>query len=118
MYYTSLINDIVKKLNINIQKIDFQKPKELDRRKVKSKSFVMGIVDDYLNAKKYILEIPFNENILIYSSRDNEINNILNILNENKTESVVISHRYIKGGYIKDSILYDENDKISYLFNN
>ena len=57
--------------------MDLYKSEELNRKRVNSNSFVMGIVDDYLNAKKYILDIPFNENLLIYSSRENEINNFV-----------------------------------------
>ena len=117
LYYTSKIIDITDKLNIKTQSIDFEKPNETNRNKINKDGFTLGIVDDYLNAKKYILNIPFNENIFIYSTRDNEINNILNILNENKKESIIISNKYYEGEYICNSILYDEADKINYLFN-
>lgn len=117
MYYSSIILKTTEKLNIIPQVIDFQKPNEINRKEHKNDCFVMGIADDYLNAKKFIISIPFNENILIYSYRENEIFNLINTLNENKIESIIISHRVFKGGYIKDSILYDENEKISFIFN-
>ena len=117
MYYSSLIIETTNKLNINPQTIDFEKPKEITRNKYDNDSFILGIADDYLNARKYVLSVSFNENIFIYSYRENEINNFINTLNENRIESIIISHRLFKGGYIKDSILYDENEKITYIFN-
>ena len=116
-YYTSKIIEVSKRLNIAVQSIDFDKPKEINRKDYPCEKYIMGTLDDYLNAKKRIISIPLEENIYIYTQREEEINSIINTLNENKKEMIIISNKEYKGGYIKESILYDEKEKIDYLFN-
>lgn len=78
--------------------------------------FVLGQVDDYINNKYDFLTYDIKDNLLIYSSRKNEINSILNTLNENCRKTIVIASKHYEGSYICDSLLYDHKDDIDYLF--
>lgn len=95
--------------------ISFMPPKPIDR--IKTNSFVFGQIDDYINNISGLLSYKLSDTLLIYSSRKAEINSILNTLNENCIESIVISNNQYDGKYIKDSINYDNNEDIEYLFN-
>lgn len=119
-YIVSKILKCIEELDIKSNILEFDKPsnESIDslktKYKVDSNRLILGEIDDYLNAYKGILEVSKKENILIYSSRDNEINNILNQL-DNKT--VVIGQNRYFNRCICDSIKYDETDDLNYLFN-
>ena len=121
-YYTSKIIEACNILSISNKKIDYLKPTQLHRNELKNKyinnnQIIIGEIDDYLNARKGILEYKINENLLIYSSRNNEINNYINILKENERQTIVISNTKYESNYISDSILYEDDEDIKYLFN-
>ena len=121
LYYSKKIIETTKSLGINVSKLLFEKPKSLSRDLLINKygrtsGLVMGEIDDYLNAKNGILSYNLNENLLIYTNRKNEINNILNSLNENKKNTMIVSNKKYRGEYISDSILYEDDNDINYLF--
>ena len=98
--------------------IDFLPPVNKDRHRLtSSKCLSLGEIDDYINGKKGLLAYSIKDSLLIYSSRAHEINAILNTLNENKRHSIVIANDIYEGKYISDSITYDNNEDIDYLFN-
>ena len=117
-YLVKRINETSELLNIKNEKIEFNKPIPLSKKdlsvKYKCQSQIIGEIDDYLNAYKNVLCLPQNENIFIYSTRNKEINNILNNINR---RCVVIGSKIYKNKYISDSLLYEDNEDISYLFN-
>ena len=117
-YAANKIIETTKKMNIMISGIDFKKPSKkaiatLRSEYKKDGDLVFGQIDDYKNNYKDILAISALENIFIYSSRANEINNILNQLNR---KTIVIGSRKYKGKYICDTLLYEQIDDIKYLF--
>lgn len=120
-YYSKMIIDVTNKLKINTNEFEFEKPNEKYRKDLENiynsnNNMTLGEKDDYLNAHKDILNYSLDENILIYSSRNREINNILNITNENKLQTIIISNIRYKGEYISDSLLYEDEEDIKYLF--
>ena len=121
-YIAYKIIDESRKLNIHTNIFDFEKPKSLSTEELKDKyrinsSLILGEIDDYLNAYKNVLSYNLDDNLLIYSNRKKEINNILNTLNANKRQSIVISNNHYIGGFISDSLNYDDDEDIVYLFN-
>ena len=106
MIDTNIIN-FKKPIN---QKISVLKEKYKDNN---SKDLIIGEIDDYLRASNGLLKISDKENILVYSSRPNEINNFINNINR---QMIIIASKKYKGAYISDSILYDEVEDIDYLF--
>ncbi len=78
------------------------------------KDFIYGEKDDYLKAYKGPLVLNREDNIFIYSSRNKEVNNILNHLNR---RSIVIGKCRYKNKYISDSLLYEDQGDLLYLFN-
>ncbi len=118
---TSDLEKILKSIKRNKSErevLDYRLPKEKTVEELKKEynvneeGIILGEADDYLNATKRILVHSLNENALIYSSRVNELNGILNSLNNKNI--IVISNRKIKG--LSDSITYDDEDTIEYLF--
>lgn len=117
-YYCKKIIETCKKLEYERNIIDFIPPLTTSRKKLsESKCFIFGEIDDYHNCKKDLLAYDLKDNILIYSERRNEINSILNTLNEFERQSVVIGNTEYSNSYISDSILFDQIEDISYLFN-
>ncbi len=119
---TYIVGKIIKTcmdLMINGNTINFKKPLSQkinvlkEKYKDDSNDLIIGEIDDYLRASSGLLKINDRENILIYSSRPNEINNFINNINR---QMVVIASKRYKGAYISDSILYDEVEDIAYLF--
>lgn len=118
-YIIEKILNTIDELNIKTNILEFNKPisksqKDLNNLYKNNNGIILGEVDDYLNAKKDLLTINSLDNSLIYSSRDNEINTILNGINN---KCVVIGNKRSSNSYICDSILYDEIEDINYLFN-
>ena len=118
-YVTSKIIETTDNLDIEVNYLDFKRPNSLtndllrDKYKFYENKIVFGEIDDYLHNKKGILALDEKDNIIICSTRKNEINNILNQLSE---KTIVIgSHKYINE-YISDSLVYDQVEDIDYLF--
>lgn len=118
-YVTSKIIETTDNLNIEVNYLDFKRPASLtndllkDKYKFYENKIVFGEIDDYLHDKKGILAIDGKENIIVCSTRKNEINNILNQLS-NRT--IVIGSRKYMNEYISDSLEYEQIDDINYLF--
>lgn len=120
-YYTKLVLEATNYLNIETRMLEFIKPSSKSVNNIKqlynnNNHFIIGEIDNYLEAKKDILEYSIYENILIYSNRKNEINNLINTLNENKIQTIIISNKKYQGLYISDSLLYEDEEDIKYLF--
>lgn len=99
--------------------LNHKKPTNKKREDFKSNNkLILGEIDDYLNNKVSILEYDLSDNLLIYSSRKKEINNILNTINESDYKCIVIGSDIYKGKNICDSLIYDDKENIEYLFNN
>lgn len=121
-YISSKILNVVKELSIKRNAFDYEKPKplhicELQNKYNSNNHLVLGEIDDYLSAKKGILECDIDENIFIYSSRKKEINNILNTLNKYQRKSIVVSNEKYEGAYISDCLKYNDDEDILFLFN-
>lgn len=114
-YYCHNIIEYCSKHNHLIKKIEYSEPTPINRPLIKY--LTLGQIDDYINGDKSILKYKLDDSILIYSSRKNEINSILNTFNENSIETIVIANKEYEGKYIKDSLIYDNNEDIEYLFN-
>lgn len=118
-FIVNKINEVCDELSINIDKLSFNKPASLKRKeiigkyKLSNNEIILGEKDDYLNALVGPLFIPKDNNAFIYSSRNNEINNILNCLDKN---TIVIGSKYYTNPYITDSLLYGDNKDIYFLF--
>lgn len=116
-YYVNKIIETTSLLNINNNKLAFKKPDSLSYDELKNKytsnGLIIGEIDDYLNNKKDILNIPLDNHVFIYSSRRKEINIILNHLKE---KMIVIGSKRYENEYISDSLLYEENEDLEYLF--
>ncbi len=117
IYIVGKIIKTCENLMIKTNNIKFKKPNNQTiadlKKKYQEDGLVLGEIDDYLRAYNGLLKVSDNENILIYSSRLNEINNILNNV---KKQMVVIGSKRYQNAYISDSILYEEVDDIDYLF--
>jgi len=117
------IIDVCEELKIGRHVLDFEKPeskslKDLTQKyEVKNNDLVLGEIDDYLNGQKDILKVNNKENILIYSTRENEIDNILNSLVSDFRKIIVISNKKYTNPYIIESFIYEDEDDINFLFN-
>lgn len=114
-YFSKTIIDMTK--DYKIKPIDYLPPVPKNRENINiNNNFVFGEIDDYINSKKGTLFYSIEDSILIYSTRKNEINSILNMLSENNKHTIVIGKQIYEGRYISDSILYDSSEDIEYLF--
>ena len=121
-HLTKQILEVCDKLKYNTNSFEFEKPFPLSRYELMNKyqsinKYVFGEIDDYLNAKKGMLDFSLDENLLIYSNRNIEINSIINTLSENKRKMIIISNNRYQSSYILDSLLYEDEEDIRYLFN-
>lgn len=73
---------------------------------------VYGLVDDYLRAEVYPLEIVFEQHLLIYSTRKRELWGLLRLLGAKPL--VLVSKEYYPG--IGDNVLLNDEDALTYLF--
>ena len=111
------INTITDELDLKISEMAFLPRSSSYRSDLKTlDAIVLGESDDYLNDDHSCISFGIDDDILIYSSRNSEINAILNTLNENKRKMIVISSHHYEGRYISDSIRYDDADDIDYMF--
>ena len=117
-YYIKNIISICHKLNIESEKIDFLPIEAISNKTINHPmKYHLGIVDDYINCESYDLEYDIRENILICSTRINEINNLINSLNKNQIKTTIIGNKGYRNGYISDSLSYSQIDDITFLFN-
>ncbi len=116
--YCKNIIEASNKLNLKPYILDFEAPISKRRQDLNiESSLIFGEIDDYINGYRDLLTYDIDTNLLIYSSRKKELNNILNILNENKRQSIVISNINYEGAYISDCLDYDNKEDIDFLFN-
>ena len=105
------------KCNINVKQMEFKRPINKTISEIKDEykidGFVLGEVDDYLRASKSALKVNLDDNIFIFSTRLKEINNILN---NARKETIVIAKQRYANKYITDSVLYEEESDLMYLF--
>ncbi|MBR5341694.1 MAG: hypothetical protein IK151_07200 [Erysipelotrichaceae bacterium] len=109
------INEASEELKLHIDRLDFLPPTPLKRSDYKDNGLILGEIDDYLNGIRRPLVYDIKDNILISSTRPKEINGILNILNQSKLQTIVISQNHYEASYISDVISYDEEEDIRFL---
>ncbi|MBR2577587.1 MAG: hypothetical protein IKE38_01525, partial [Erysipelotrichaceae bacterium] len=117
-YLTGRVIDICKELNIISGTLEFKKPtalsiEELENKYDRQEGTIIGEADDYLNAARYLLSIPYDENAFIFSGRRKEINGILNHMDR---DMAVIGSRHYRNHYIRESLLYEDMEDICFLF--
>lgn len=120
-YFCEKILDICDEKDYRLPKLKFEKPLPLKSLVLKKKYsleevLVFGETDDYLNASYGAVSFKGDESIMISSTRKKEIINVLNGLNAVKRASVIIGHEKYMGGYIRESLLFNEKDDILFLF--
>lgn len=115
-YCTSIINTCYK-MAMNTNKLNFLPPINKFRRQIYiNNKLILGQKDDYINTNYSVLTYELNENILIFSTRINEINNLINNLKDNNKECIVISSNRVENEILSDSLIYDEKEDICFLF--
>ena len=108
---------VCKELNLSARMLDFRPPEAMERRKLaKGKCIVLGEIDDYLGDKRGLLAYSLKEDVLICSSRRNEVFSLCNTLNENKRDFLFIGRKTISYGYCAGSYLYEETEEILKVF--
>lgn len=112
--YCKAIIEASNKRNHIARPIKFNLPNSSYRRKLcLNRCLVFGEIDDYLNGETKLLAFYIYSSLLIYSSRKNEINNIINNLYDFDIKTVVISNKQYD---CVDCVLYDETEDIDYVF--
>ena len=115
-YYCKKIIEICEELNVFPKQMDFLAHEPLKRIPMTDGNIHLGESDDYLNNSRILLKYSCRSNLLICSSRKEEINGILNALRDNQRRTVVIGRREYLNSVISDSLLYEQEDDIGYLF--
>lgn len=116
--YCKQIIEVSKRLNLKTRPINFLAPTSKYRSELSDYACLLfGQIDDYINGDEGILAYEVDDSLLIYTSRSSEINNILNNLNEVERKTIVIASNIYTNEYILDSLTYDQNEDIEYLFN-
>ena len=117
MYCKNII-DTCDELKFNIRNIEFLSAKSKCRKELaNSKCFVFGESDDYLNTRRSLVAYDLNDNVLIFSTRKNEVNSFLNTCNEFNKQCAIIGSSVYEGSYISDSLIYEDAEGIDYLLN-
>ncbi|MDO4940139.1 MAG: FtsK/SpoIIIE domain-containing protein [Erysipelotrichaceae bacterium] len=109
------IIEVTKDLNYKPRKIVFLAPKSQSRKKMNDE-LIIGYVDDYFNNKVYPLSFDKDDSILICSNRKKEVNSFINYNVEIKRRVVIIGSRRYESDTICDSLLYEDDEDILYLF--
>ncbi|MBQ3295778.1 MAG: hypothetical protein IJH00_04810 [Erysipelotrichaceae bacterium] len=116
-FFVDRINEVTSQIKPEIPELKFLPPQPLLRKDADEKDrFIIGIGDDYLNDTNELLRYDLTDNLLIYSDRKKEVNSFLNCLNENRRKVIFIGNERRKGPFISDSLLYDQDEDIMYLF--
>ena len=116
-FFVDRINDVTDQLNMKIPELRFMPQDPPSRKDIYINGyFLLGISDDYLNDRSELLKYDLKENLLIFSERKNEPYSFLNTLNENERRTIFIGNERLSGTYICDSLTYDEDEDIIYLF--
>ena len=115
--FVDRINETTKLLKPSIPELKFMPPLPL-KRKLRSEKdcFIIGESDDYLNDRNILLKYDLRDNLLICTDRKKEANSFLNCLNENKRRTIFIGNERMCGAFICDSLLYEQDEDIIYLF--
>lgn len=113
-YYCKKIIEISNKYHYQIKNIQFLKPKPKNR--TAGECLILGEVDDYLNNIHYPLSYQKDDCILICSYRKNELGSIINYLCECHRKTIVIGNKNYRCSYISDSLTYDNEEDIIFLF--
>ncbi len=115
-YFSQKIIEVCEKEDYKIRKLDFMPPSRKARKDFEIKDrFVLGEKDDYILGKREILSYGLSESILVCSSRYHEINAFMNILSENRRQTIVIGQTRYHAPCVSDSLLYEEDEDIMYL---
>ena len=116
-FFVDRINDAAKQLEMQPAMLRFMPPEAPSRKDLNTDgTFVLGISDDYLSDRNELLRYDLRENLLIYSKRQHEYCSFLNTLNENKRKTIFIGNEHLSCGFLSDSLTYDEDEDILYLF--
>lgn len=111
------IIEYCQKKKIVPRKLDWDLPEPCTRKQLtEGACLVFGEVDDYLNGRKDLLGYGLKEDLLICSTRKDEINGILNTLNEFHRPFILIGDRPLSNGSVRDFLHYDDREDILYLF--
>ncbi|MBR0420544.1 MAG: hypothetical protein IJI66_15380 [Erysipelotrichaceae bacterium] len=116
-YFSKLMIETSSAMDLHPYMINFLPPENPVRLNYTEPSkFCFGILDDYINGIHKPLYYDIRDNILIYSSRNKEINSMINTLNENKRRTLIISHQEYRNSCICDCIDNDNEEALIYLF--
>ena len=114
-YYCGKIIETCEKMDLIPKKMDFLSHAPLDRIPTENGRIHLGESDDYLNGTREQLTYSLYGSLLVFSSRKEEINTILNALKENNRRTVVIARKIYRNRVISDSLLYDQDEDICFL---
>ncbi|MBQ2658309.1 MAG: hypothetical protein IJF87_07070 [Erysipelotrichaceae bacterium] len=115
-YFCRKLLETCDNLNIYPQNMDFMAHEPTWRIPMYDGNIHLGETDDYLNNVKEPLTYSCRSSLLICSSRKKEINVILNALKDNQRKTIVIGRKLYDNPVISDSLLYDQDEDIEYLF--
>jgi len=116
-YFVSKINDASSILGFKSKSLVFAAPISCDRvSNVGDKMLSFGIVDDYYNENYNELKYDCNSSLLICSTRNNELNAILNNLCQIGRPCIVIGSKVYENSFIYESLIYDNDEDILFLF--
>ncbi len=115
-YFCRKILETCDNLNIFPQDMDFMVHEPTRRIPMYDGNIHLGETDDYLNNVREPLTYSCRSSLLICSSRKKEINVILNALKDNQRKTVVIGRKLYDNSVISDSLLYDQDEDIDFLF--
>ena len=116
-FFVDRINEVTDDLDLSIPKLGFMPPVPLKRKDVSTDdSFFLGESDEYLENINRPVVYGLRDSLLIYTDRKKEINSFLNTLNENSRRIVFIGNERLSNSCICESLIYDEDEDISYLF--
>ena len=115
--YIGKIMRLSRELGLRKEPIDLlpPSPEELDRVCEKG-TLVLGRKDDFLRRDQSLLSYPEKEDLLIVSKRKEELNVLIAQYERNGIPLLLIAKERHKGSAIRDSILYDEEEDIAFLF--
>ena len=116
-YYVSLVNETCKRMNLKSNEFVYLPPKAITRRDCPEKGkLVFGLKDDYHNGIYEPLRYDSKDNLLICSMDRLTIDMLLNELNDLKRRCIVIANERYQNASITDSLVYEEEDDLIYLF--
>ena len=116
-YFVRKILSVCDELSLSPKLLEFRPPEPMERRKLaKGKCIVLGEIDDYLKSKRGLLAYSFREDVLICSSRKNEVWSLCNGLNENERDFLFIGSKEVSYSHCAGSYHYEESEEIIKVF--